>query len=556
MIPSGIAPLDDRLGGLVPRRTYVLTGAPGTGKTVACLEFLGAAFEAGESAVLLTTDDPTDLIAQGEYLGMDLDRQLADERLVLLRYQLDFTRRFARAPVPEIAFDELRQLIGQRSPSRVVIDSVAPFLEASAASGAGIRALIAFLDSLGATALVTYPADLAGLYDRRLEPLVQRAGAIVHFSCERDRGYRMELRKVRFSVSSTAPISFVVQPGVGITPLVESRQRRANDVSPEAARKVLVVGSDRILSGDLLPALRARYEVDVRSTVASAFAELATGVGAVLLEVRRDSVNDALTLVREMRRAGSIAPVTLVTQFTLRADDRARALRAGADDFIVGDLHPGEFIARLEATIARGHAPGAPLGDVEVPLVVQPSADGQRYELLDAHAFRNAVTAHMAGDQLPFFTLVSLRPAETGTALQLGELVLRKLRLESGDLAGYIDCGVAIYLHSARRKDVHPFAERVREEWRRAGNGELDVVVAAYPAEEEQVVALLSAEPVEPPLQLVPNESGTGLRTDDARDSAAGDAKSPLLLVEPTDVNDGVDAAPDARERRLRLEKP
>lgn len=554
MIPSGIAPLDDRLGGLVPRRTYVLTGAPGTGKTVACLEFLGAAFDAGESAVLLTTDDPTDLIAQGQYLGMDLDRQLADERLVLLRYQLDFTRRFARAPAPEIAFDELRQLIGDRAPSRIVIDSVAPFLEASTASGTGIQALMSFVDSLGATALVTYPADLAGLYDRRLEPLVQRAGAIVHFSCERDRGYRMELRKARFAVSSTAPMAFVIQPGIGIVPVADSKHRRANDVSAEAARRILVIGADRLLADDVLPALRSRYDVNVRATLASAFAELASGVGAVLLEVRRDSVQDALTLVRELRRAGSNAPVTLVTQFTLRADDRARALRAGADDFIVGDLHPSEFVARLEATIARGHAPGAPFGDVEVPLVVQPSADGEHHELLDAHAFRNAVSAHMAGDPLPFFTLVSLRPGGTGTALQLGELVLRKLRLESGDLAGYIDAGVAVYLHSARRKDVHPFAERVREEWRRAGHGELEVLVASYPAEEDQVIALLTTEPPEPPLQLVPNESGTAVAVADAPDAPADDTVGPLLFVEPTQA-DG-DATPADGERRLRLEKP
>lgn len=555
MIPSGIAPLDDRLGGLVPRRTYVLTGAPGTGKTVACLQFLGAALDAGEPAVLLTTDDPTDIVAQGQYLGIDLDRQLADERLVLLRFQLDFTRRFARAPVPEIAFEELRQLIGERAPARVVIDSVAPFLEASAASGAGIQALMAFLDSLGATSLVTYPADLAGLYDRRLEPLVQRAAAIVHFSCERDRGNRIELRKVRYAVSSTAPIAFVVKPGVGIAGVDESQRRRANDVSVEDARKILVVDTARSLPDDLIAGLRTRYDVTVRSTVASAFAELASGVGAVLLEVRRDSVNDALTLVRELRRAGSSAPVIFVSQFTLRADDRARALRAGADEFVTGDLHPSEFIARLEASIVRGHAP-RPLSDVEVPLVVQPSADGRTYELLDAHAFRNAVTAHMAGDQVPFFTIVSLRPTVGGTALQLGELAMRRLRLESGDLAGYVDNGIAIYLHSARRKDVHPFTERVREEWRRAGNGELEVVVASYPAEEDQVVALLTADPVEPVLQLVPNENGTALQPTDEPEEPEEptDTIGPLLLVDPQDAD--IAAADAAPERRLRLEKP
>lgn len=551
MIPSGIAPLDDRLGGLVPRRTYVLTGAPGTGKTIACLQFLGAAFDAGESAVLLTTDDPTDLIAQGQYLGIDLERRLAEERLVLLRFQLDFTRRFARAPAPEIAFDELRQLVGDGRPTRVVIDSLAPFLEASTASGASIRALVAFLDSLGATSLVTYAADLAGLYDRRLEPLVQRAAAIVHFTCDRDRGNRMELRKVRFAVQSTAPASFTIEAGAGIVGVDSSQRRRSGDISAENARKILVIDTDRTLPDDVLAALRTRFDVSVRSTVASAFGELAAAVGAVLLEVRRDTVNDALTLVRELRRAGSSAPIVLCTRFTLRADDRARALRAGADEFIVGDLHPSEMIARLQTTIARGHPAGAQ-SDVEVPLVVQPSADGGGYELLDGHAFRNAITAHMAGDPVPFFTIVSLRPTDAGSALGLGEMMLRRLRLQSGDLAGYLGTGVAIYLHSARRKDVDAFAERVREEWRRAGNGELDVVVASYPTEEERIVDLLAAEPAEPALELVPNDRGAAVAPGLA--DAGDDRIAPLLLMDPQESE--VDAPDVAHARRLRLEKP
>ncbi len=531
MIPSGIAPLDDRLGGLLPKRTYVLTGAPGTGKTIACLEFLSAAFDAGEHAVLLTSDDPTDLVAQGEFLGIDLERQLADEKLILLRYQLDFTRRFARTALPELVFDELRALIGDKMPARIAIDSVAPFLEASTASGAGLRAMVNFLDAFGATSLVTYPADLAGLYDRRLEPLVQRAAAILHFTCDRDRGYRMELRKVRFAVSSTAPLAFTIQPGVGLASVADGQRRRSNDTQPENANKVLVIDTAGAFPEDLLAGLRSQYDVTLRSTVTSAFGDLASGSGAVLLEVQRDTVEDALTLVRELRRNGSSAPIALITQFTLRADDRARALRAGADEFISGELHPSEFIARLEAAIERGHA-ARPVAEVEVPIVTQPSADGKTFELLDAHGFRNAVSAHMAGDHVPFFTVVTLRPRGGGGELQLGDVVLDALRIESGDLAGYLERGIAVYLHSARRKDVHPFVERVREEWRRAGHGELDVAVAAYPAEEDQVIDLLSAEPRDVALRLVPNAAGTALRADAAPVHEAADELAPLLLVQ------------------------
>src|SRR5688572_18492854 len=112
LIASGIAPLDLRLGGIVAGRTYVLSGAPGTGKSLACLEFLDAALSAGERAAMLTFDDPADLLAQAEYLGFDLESALNDERLILLRYQLGFAGRFGRADSHQAAFDELRALLG------------------------------------------------------------------------------------------------------------------------------------------------------------------------------------------------------------------------------------------------------------------------------------------------------------------------------------------------------------------------------------------------------------------------------------------------------------
>jgi KaiC/GvpD/RAD55 family RecA-like ATPase/DNA-binding NarL/FixJ family response regulator len=491
MIPSGIPTLDERLGGLMPRRIYLLTGAPGTGKTVACLEFLNVALEAGEPAVMLTNDDPTDVIEQGRYLGIELDEHLESERLVLLRYQLDFARRFARSATPELAFDELRRLIGSVTPSRLVVDSVAPILDGGSAAGIGVHALANFLESLGGTSVATYSADLAGLYDRRLEPLAQRAAAILHFECDRDRGHRVEVRKVRFGVKSTAPISFTIQPGIGIVPLAETRQRRLSDVAGPSSNRLLVLAQHDGLPDDVLATLRSQYQVTTRAQLSHAFADQAAASGAVLIEVRRDSVNDALSLVRELRRSGNRAPIMLVTRFTLRADDRARALRAGADEFLSGDLHPNELLARLEAAIERGHVGRAPT-DVEVPLVSQPQADG-RVSAFDMHDFRNAITQHLAQDRAPFFTLVRLRlpHGDKSAPQELAAAVMRALRLEGGDLAGVLDDGVAIYLHSARRKDVAPFVERVREEWLRSGGGELEVDLAAYPAEEDRIQSLL-----------------------------------------------------------------
>jgi KaiC/GvpD/RAD55 family RecA-like ATPase len=497
LVGSGIAPLDERIGGLVPRRCYVLSGAPGTGKTAACLAFVGAAILRSEPAVILTQDDPTDLISEAHFLGLDLERALADERVILIRYQLDFVRRFARAASPDVAFDELQRLIGPTKPACVVVDSVAPFLEAGAASGAGILALLGLLDRLGCTSMITYPADLAGLYDRRVEPLVQRAGAILHFARDSERELCIEIRKIRYAVPSTAPVHFAIRGGEGIVAVTRDQRRRADDVRGEVSRKLIVIDTARDFSDELLATLSAAYQLTVRHSLPSAFADLSAPSGAVLVQVRRDTVNDALTLVRELRRAGNRSPIVLVTQFQLRADDRARALRAGADDFLAGDLHPVEFLVRMQGIIDRGHtARSAP--EREIALVMQPRGkDGP--QLLEAPDFRAAVNARLGDETAAFFTLVLLRPDAPSRLNRLASVVLEVLRVDGGDLAGTLDGTVAVYLHAARRKDVSPFVERVRERWHQLGEGEIVADIASYPVKKERVIGLLAGAPADTP---------------------------------------------------------
>ena len=516
LVGSGIAPLDERIGGLVPRRCYVLSGAPGTGKTAACLAFVRAALLRQEPSVILTQDDPTDLIGEANFLGLDLERALADERVILVRYQLDFVRRLARAASPEVAFDELQRLIGPTQPARVVIDSVAPFLEAGAASGAGILALLAFLDRLGCTSMITYPADLAGLYDRRVEPLVQRAGAILHFARDAGRELCIEIRKIRYAVPSTAPVHFAIRSGEGLVGVAQDQRRRADDVRTEVSRKLIVIDTARDLPEELLATLNASYQLTLRHSLPSAFADLSVPSGAVLVQVRRDTVNDALTLVRELRRAGNRSPIVLVTQFNLRADDRARALRAGADDFLAGDLHPLEFLVRIQGIIDRGHTTRT-VPEREIALVMQPR--GQHGpQLLEAPDFRAAVDARLRDEAAAFFTLVLLRPEAPSQLNRLASAVLEALRVDGGDLAGTLDDSIAVYLHAARRKDVAPFVERIRERWHQLGEGEIAADVASYPVKKERVIGLLAGAPAD-------GTTSTGVSGDSSRRSRGAAAE-------------------------------
>ena len=492
LIKSGIGPLDDRLGGIIPNRGYVLTGAPGTGKSIACLEFLHAALDEGGTAALLTHDDPSDLLDQGAYLGLDLTVPLAEERLVIVRYQLDFARKFARTADPAVAFAELSRLLGDRTPDRIAVDPISPIVEAGSASGACVTALLDFLDERRVTALLTHPADLAGRFDRRLEPLTRRAAAIFHLSTARDRTGTIEIQKIRFPVASTMPISFAIRPGVGIVTAGDGLGRRANDIPADTQRKLLVLSQQNAFPAELMKALRGRFDVAVRERAESVFAQLAqSSFGAVLVNVRRDSMNDALALVRELRLGGSRSPIAFVTEFTLRSHDRAKALRAGADDFFVA-LHPAEFLLRVESLIQRGRSSATVAPEPAIASIQ--SADGSR--VLDEATFRTVVRTHADDDALAFFTLLRLAPSGggPGAADALAALAGRQIRADGGDLVGRVDGAVAVLLNSARRKDVDPFIHRMRDAWRAAARGELDVTTAAFPSEETEVRAILDAQ--------------------------------------------------------------
>jgi circadian clock protein KaiC len=70
-LSTGVAGLDDVLrGGLLPCRTYLVRGAPGTGKTILGMHFLSA----GEDALFISLSEPEAMVrAAADSLDIDLD---------------------------------------------------------------------------------------------------------------------------------------------------------------------------------------------------------------------------------------------------------------------------------------------------------------------------------------------------------------------------------------------------------------------------------------------------------------------------------------------------
>ena len=136
---------------------------------------------------------------------------------------------------------------------------------------------------------------------------------------------------------------------------------------------------------------------------------------------------------------------------------------------------------------------GANRQQAEVPIITQPRMDGRDYVLLDGHAFRNAMNVLIARAREPFAVLI-LRTQQREWTLALGETILRGLRGSSGDLVGYLDGAIAVALHAADHLGALAFVDRVRDEWRRMGRGELEIEIAEHPFAEARVIELLTTD--------------------------------------------------------------
>ena len=125
--------------------------------------------------------------------------------------------------------------------------------------------------------------------------------------------------------------------------------------------RLLVVEDEARITEVLRAALsRAGFAVDAVATVAEAHAALPLApYDAVILDLGLPD-GDGLDLLTELRRAGSLVPVLVLTARDA-VEARVTGLDAGADDYLVKPFAMVELIARTKALLRR---PGQALGTV------------------------------------------------------------------------------------------------------------------------------------------------------------------------------------------------
>ena len=492
---SGVPPIDRVLGGVPGGRLVLLGGPSGAGKSAACLQFLKAALDRSEVAVLLTQHRIADVRTHAARVGFDLRSAVRERRLVLLRYRPAFAEQLVLGTAPATVIEALRRAIDTAHPTRIAIDSVAPFLAGGSRAEPRLEALAEYLEGTGATSLLTCAADLPSI-DRALDPLVQRSAAILRMSRE-DRGrLRLERVNARFAPADASTVCYVLRNGrldcvEQPSPEPGAATTIAGRVDPRA-RPLLVLHIHDSADEDLR-ALVAR-DFDVRVLPASV-EEVPRDAGAILIETSHATIAAAAEIIRSLARDPRTPPLVVVSRYALRSLDRARLLRAGADECLVHETGAAEFFVRLEAAIGRGHRRGAPpaLAEAVEPMLQarpEPAGGG----MLDREAFARGLAEHVTRDDPVQYSVVSLVPttADAATLAAVAELASTTMRARSGDLATVHDAAVLVYLHGARRHDGAAFLDRVRARWAALGHQALRAEALTYPADEPRLRSLIT----------------------------------------------------------------
>lgn len=133
-VTSGIKGLDPLIEGGFPKgRSILVTGEPGTGKTIFALQFLAEGLACGEKGVFVTADEgPLDILEQAASLGWDFERYVETKELAILNAgtylsSLPGTGRERQIDLQK-AVSDLAAFVNQVSAERLVLDPAGPFV--------------------------------------------------------------------------------------------------------------------------------------------------------------------------------------------------------------------------------------------------------------------------------------------------------------------------------------------------------------------------------------------------------------------------------------------
>lgn len=133
-ISTGISGLDALLEGGFPKgRSILITGEPGTGKTIFSLQFLVEGLARGEKGIYVAADEgPADIIEQAASLGWNVQKHIENKELAILNAgtylsSLPGANKDRHLDIHK-AIGDLAGFVNRLEAKRLVLDPAGPFV--------------------------------------------------------------------------------------------------------------------------------------------------------------------------------------------------------------------------------------------------------------------------------------------------------------------------------------------------------------------------------------------------------------------------------------------
>jgi circadian clock protein KaiC len=133
-VTTGIAGLDPLLeGGLPKGRSILVTGEPGTGKSMFAIQYIVEGLKRGEKCIFVTADEePIDILEQAASMGWDIERHVENKELAILNAgaYLSSLPGAGREPHVDVqkAVNDLAGFVNQIGATRLALDPAGPFV--------------------------------------------------------------------------------------------------------------------------------------------------------------------------------------------------------------------------------------------------------------------------------------------------------------------------------------------------------------------------------------------------------------------------------------------
>ncbi len=133
-VPTGVPGLDPLIEGGFPKgRSILVTGEPGTGKTIFSLQFLAEGLARGEKAIYVAADEPPfDIIEQAASMGWDFEKHIEKKDLAILNAGTYLTSLPGSGKDRQIdihkAIIDLAAFVTRLDAKRLVLDPAGPFV--------------------------------------------------------------------------------------------------------------------------------------------------------------------------------------------------------------------------------------------------------------------------------------------------------------------------------------------------------------------------------------------------------------------------------------------